>query len=483
MSIFTRRKIQESLNTLSKIVGKRKLNQIVKLLNIEGTESNDKRIVESLATAWEVVILSAFCDVGKTKYEQKISNGRTPDFFFCDHEISLVGDVFMVSDDQQHNKNPVEDFSNIVRKIWRESGPQKGSYSWKIGKVDLEPPKTPRPLDFWDPIRSARRESLVRLTLPPLDNLEEYLYGKVRPFFQELDRSLDMPKCLHINEQYNNAITVRFAITYNPNGDNFCSGSYASYTTVTDIERHVLWRRLMEKSKQFAQAAEACPRVLFICDGGCAALSNAISGSSEYRVKDILDRFWRRPVYSEDCGHSWIDETGISAVVVLSVESVNPLVRGPFGREFNLEPRFYLNPHSQFPLDNASAKLLKKVVSILPDPIESPSNTLRSAAQNPNSSRHFEILSRSENRVEMSAIKLLQILAGELSIDEFCHDYELDINPFSQALSESRTIKSVSIETAENRDDDKVIINFRSYDPAIGSFTNPHNNREDIRRE
>jgi hypothetical protein len=486
MSVFTRREIQESLNTLSKIVGKKKLNRIVQLLNIAGNESNNKRTLECLATAWEVVILSAFCEIGDTKYEQKISNGKTPDFFFCDHGISLIGDVFMVSDDQQHKKNPAEDFSKIVGKIWREFGPHKGSYSSNIGSVDLDPPQASRPPGDWGPIhlssksRIISRGPVVRLALPPLGHLEAYLNEKVRPFFQELRNSPDVPTSLRIDEQFDENITVRFHITYNPEGGTFCSGSYASYDTVTDIDRHVLFRRLMEKSSQFAHATEAFPRILFVCDGGCFAFRNSLGDSSGYGIPEILDHFWRRPSYSEDRGDYWIMETAISAVVVLSIESVN---QWESRREFTLTPRLYRNPHSQFPLDDASAKLLSQVVSKLPVPIESPSNAMRLVEQNPNSSRHFEVLRRSENQVEISAIKLLKILAGELSVEEFCHDYRLDCNPFKQALLASQTIKSVSIETAENRDDDKVVIEFRAYDPAIGSFTNPYKNREDIRRE
>ena len=136
MLIFTRREIQEKLNIFSRIVGKRKLSQVVKLLNVEGNKSNNKRILESLAATWEIVVVSAFCESGNTKHEMRISNGKRPDFFFCDHGVSLIGDVVTVSDDQQNKKNPVEDFSRIVMEIWGEFGPKQGTYSWHVDSID-----------------------------------------------------------------------------------------------------------------------------------------------------------------------------------------------------------------------------------------------------------------------------------------------------------------------------------------------------------
>lgn len=250
MSVFARREIQKRLDTFSRIVGKKKLSQIVKLLNIQGSKSNNKRILKSLAVTWEVVMLSAFCESGETKYEKKISNGKTPDFFFRDHDLLLMGDVFTVSDDQQHKKNPVDEFSMIIGKIWREFGPQKGSLSWRVDSVDLKPPPAPRTPGAWGPLhlssrlRIINRGPLTRLTLPPSTRLNEYLHAKACPFFQELCKSPDKPNCLRIDEQYDPEIKVRFSITYNPNGKGF-SGSYPSYTTVTDIDRHVLLRRLV----------------------------------------------------------------------------------------------------------------------------------------------------------------------------------------------------------------------------------------------
>ena len=482
MSIFARREIQERLNSFTRIVGKNKLSQIVRDLNIEGNKSNKKRLLESLAVAWEVVIVSAFTELGNTKYEMKISNGKRPDFFFCDRGVSLIGDVVTVSDDQQHKKNPVDEFSTIIGKIWKEFGLQKGSLSWRVEGVDLKPPSAPKTAGFWGPfhlssrLRPINRGSLKRLSLPPSSQLSEYLHAKVCPFFKELRASPDRPNCLHIDEQYDPETTVRFSIAYTSEGSVF-SGTYPSYTTITDIERHVLWRRLIEKSGQFALATEKFPRILFVCDGGCAALSDSLGGGSEYRFEELLDHFWRRPEFSEDRRWLWITEEGISAVVVLSIESINAPIGFLHRREFILKARLYSNPYCRFPLDEMSAELLSKVVPRLPAAIESPANVLRLVGANPISSRHLGVFTMKQNSIEMSGVELLRILSGELSIEEFCRNYDLPSNPFKDALMRFQTIKSVKVEAAANRDDDKIVIKFGTHDAAIGPFRVPEGDK------
>lgn len=477
MSIFARREIQERLNALSCIIGKRKLRHIVDMLNLEGSKSNEKRALESVAATWEVVIVSAFCDTGATKYETRISNGKTPDIFFCDHGISFIGDVFTVSDDQQHKKNPAEEFSQIINKIWREAGPKMGSFSWLINSVDLKPPPAGKPGE-WGPLhlssrlRIISRGSLKRLTLPPSSQLNGYLHAKVRPFFLELSASPHQPNHLTIDEMLDGEIAIQFSISYDPKGK-YISGSYPSYTTVTDIDRHVLYRRLKEKSNQFVHASENCPRIIIVCDGGCAPLRDSFSSASDYSVQEIIDHFWKRPEYSDEHGWTWAKECGISAVLVISVESGCSPFQSPLGNDYVLKATLYLNAHCQYPVDEGIAQLLSKIITKLPVTVESPENALRLAVSNPISSRRLGALTMSKNRIEMSAVALLQILAGELSMEEFCRDYSLDINPFKRALRNFQTIKSISADNAGARDDDKIVIEFRDHDAAIGRFKIP----------
>lgn len=475
--VFTRRAIQERLNTISKIVGKRKLRQIVKILNVEGNESNNKRILESLAWTWEVAVVASFCKLGNTKYEMPISNGKRPDIFFDDHEISLLCDVFTVSDDQQHRKNPVEEFSRILTEIWKKFGPEKGTLSWQVESIDINPPSPPKisapykgPIHLSSRLRPINRRALTRLLLPPIDDMEKYLYSKIPPFFRKL-RLCPTTDSLKIDEQYDTEKRVCFSIQYSPEGYSML-GSYGSYTSIKDIERHVLWRRLEEKRNQFAGATEECPRILIVCDGGCDALKVTATASHDYSFQEVLDHFWRNPSYSAESGWFWTTETGISAVLVLSVES-NWKMELQKSRNFELKSHLFLNPYCQFPLTEDSFEFLEKVVSCLPTPVESPSNVLRFTNSNPMSTRHLGFFTMSQKHVKISAVTLLRILSGELSLEEFCRQYKLNFNPFKNALMGFQTIKKISLKTVPNRDDDMIIIEFGMHDTAIGPFKVP----------
>lgn len=240
------------------------------------------------------------------------------------------------------------------------------------------------------------------------------------------------------------------------------------------MESHVLWRRLIEKSDQFSHATENLPRVLFVCDGGCAALRDSSgTGPMDYHCDEMVNHFWGRRIFSEGVGWTQIVETGISAAIVLPIVPVSMMFCVPGRREFVLKPRFYPNPYSNFPVDRTTAELLERVVSSLPPPVESPDNVMRAIRAGRTPSRRLGYLGMTNNKIEISGADLLRILAGELSSEEFCRRYSHTSNPFKNALMTFRFIKSVTIEPVSDRDDDKVAIEFGPPDAALGPFMVP----------
>jgi hypothetical protein len=478
MSVFTRRQLQRRLNSLAGVIGKRKLGRIVRDLDIQGNTSNQKRYVESLGVAWEVVIVSAFVSLGDMTYEKRISNGKKPDVFFHDGRVNLLADVVTVSDDEQHRKNPVEHFSSIIREMWRGAG-LKGGISWRVDAINLEQKKTmPNTPGCWGPLHlSCRlhpisRRPIKRLALPPDEHLREYLYKKASSFFRQLHVFPGRPTGIHVDEEYKGGMRVRFSLSYNPQGGDL-TGSYPSYTTITDMESHVLWGRLTDKSHQFRLAEEQIPRVVFVCDGGCDALHHRVTGGN-YACDELISHFWRRPVWSEDDGWSWVVEKGISAIVLLPIASINPSFGCPNRRDFVVKPELYLNPHSCVPLDEHAIRLLGKVASNLPVAVESPANVIRAIRIGQVPSRHLGYFTmKADHIIEMSGVELLRILAGDLSLEEFCTDYSFSSNPFKDALKRCQLIKSVKVEPITDRDDDRVIIEFGPHDPALGAFLVP----------
>ncbi|WP_309398715.1 hypothetical protein [Cerasicoccus maritimus] len=55
MPIFTRRSIQNRINKLAGKISDSKLNRLISLLNIEGSQRNTQRYIECLAAVWETI--------------------------------------------------------------------------------------------------------------------------------------------------------------------------------------------------------------------------------------------------------------------------------------------------------------------------------------------------------------------------------------------------------------------------------------------
>lgn len=75
--------------------------------------------------------------------------------------------------------------------------------------------------------------------------------------------------------------------------------------------------------------------------------------------------------------------------------------------------------------------------------------------------------------IEMSARMLLEILAGQLSIDDFRQNYRMENieNPFRIKLQQGRLIDQITVEHHPEKDDDRLTIHFGKPDSAIASFT------------
>ncbi|WP_321419666.1 hypothetical protein [uncultured Desulfobacter sp.] len=430
MPIFSRREIQKCIDSVSPIIGRRKLKHIITSLNIAGKDSNEKRHIECLSNIWEVVVLSLFSHSGVLKYEVPISNGKKPDINYHNDQISLIGDIFAVSDDQQRKKNPADEFLNIILKMKRKFGPKNGGLFGRIESID---------------IKTKNGLTVKRLALPPLDDLETYLQDKVYPFFNRLKRFPTEQHNYSVDEYYDPKTKVKFWLEFKPK-QNFYSNSYDSFTQITDIKSHVLWRRLEDKENhQFKNATEDSVRIIFICDNGCSALKR--------NPKDVLDYFWN---YSNS----------ISAAVVLSIGSETPI---------NLRSLIYYNPNCPYRLTESHTEFLKDILNKVPKPINSPENALNSIRMNLKATTHLGGLVVSDNKIQMSGIELLKILAGKMSLDSFCEGNSLDNNPFEDKINNLKTIKNIEVVPCDGKDDDIVTIEFRNEDSALDVFKIPGN--------
>jgi len=78
-----------------------------------------------------------------------------------------------------------------------------------------------------------------------------------------------------------------------------------------------------------------------------------------------------------------------------------------------------------------------------------------------------------DRRIKLSAITILQLLAGELDYATFASAHGFDQrlrNPFVRALKEGRVIGHCVVEKSPDEDDDWIAFEFSEPDPAIAPF-------------
>ena len=482
MPIFSRRLIQERINALSSVAGVKHTRSLIRKLNIEQSETNNKSHLEALSATWEVALVSSFIDFGNVGYEKKISSGKTPDLSFSlDSPDGFLGEIVTISDDEQHSKNPISKFQKTLFELQRKFNIiGKGGLNWHVESVDLNIPddlEKERWRDFswaahpYEP--TVHKRKIIRLKLPPEKELERWLQERVTTFFREIGQMPEVGRRIRIKEAYSEDIEVEFLLEWKPKV-NHSGGSYASYNKANDPERHVLWRRLLEKSDQFEGASEAVPRIVFVCDGGCDVLDDHGGGGQPNQITDIIRYFWRRQFFDERSGSwSWHEEKNLSAVVTLPIVDRDPYSMA-HREDIVIKPRLFENPHASFPLNDKHVQTLEAALRAMPKPIRTAESALVGIRRSKIETIGKGSMSMQGAKIMFSSIDMLKILAGEITVDDLFRDLD---NPFATALKNGQSIRSVSLKETGETDDDDLELELRDFDAAIAFFRNPHDHQ------
>ena len=483
MPIFSRRLIQERIDALSPVAGVKNTRSLIRKLNFDQSDTNNKAHLEALSATWEVALISSFLGLGEVGYEKKISNGKAPDLSFSLASLDgFLGEIVTISDDQQHSKNPISEFQRTLFKLQKEFDLiGKGAINWSVESIDLEIPddlEKSRWRDFswaahpYEP--TVYKREIKRLKLPPEKELERWVEEKVTTYFQAIARMPEVRRRVSIKESYSEEIEVEFMLEWKP-GVNHSGGSYASYTKANDPERHILWKRLLEKSVQFSGASEAVPRVVFICDGGCDLLSDSGGGGQPNQLTDVIRYFWRRQIFdARSEAWQWHEEENISAVITLPVSR-----RDPYGSsyrdEFVISPALLVNPHAPFPLSDEQVDILEKGLQAMPKPIRTAASALAGIRRSKIHTMGKSNMSMQGSKITFSSVEMLKILAGEITPADLFQGLD---NPFATALKNGQSILSVNLKETPETDDDDLELELRGFDAAVAFFRNPYDHQD-----
>lgn len=391
-----------------------------------------------LATEWELVVLDSASRIGSIQYEPIFSGTKRPDFLFKDENgLSFVADITAVSDRCLHKRNP---FAALQEEFWR----QQRKLGILHGGFDLDVRGYPN-----NTFRGSGEKP--RLKIPRISEFPTRIFNaRFRAFMDLVRENPEVPSHYKIDEP-----DTLITFSYNPVRRGYGGGSYLSYDFAAVIDSNPVYNALCDKADQLKKSGHQGLKGIFLCDGGCRILHDKRSHSSSYSVHEVITHFLQQ-------------HKSISFVVTLTVES-NPSSRTV--SEVHIEHGLY---SAQIPTESHDAlqRFVERFAVTLPLPEESPVNAMlqlrRPAGM---TGRHMGNLTMS-GKIEMSARMLLEILAGQVTLEDFEAEYRMkpNENPFRLKLGQGRLISDVKIEKHPNKDDDRIIISFGEPDPAVWPF-------------
>lgn len=442
MFIFSRRWLQGCINDLCEILEEEAVQKLVARLNRPGKGR--------LAAMWELVFLKGLSYGGRLRHEVPLTNGRQPDFEWTlvedGQDICVVGDITTVSDAGLDAKNPVDHLSSEITRLARKYGldPNHFRYEVRGGRV------------------GEYRKSVMKLQLPEHPKLQHLIKVRVEPFFRDLS-SASQPNA-HFSHTDD---CTDFSITYDQS-QMFAGGGYTAYEVAASLTNNPIFNALKGKTAQLAGAPDDALRLIILCDADCSAMSREHISCEEFSARSIAEDFLRKSTSIDmvllatvqNDGYGWL----VPRRLVLKFDLIT-------ARPGALSARM---TSSRFAAVRAA---LERAVSVFPIPKLEPINAVRRCAE-----RGYGVGKRgaymSNRTIKISSRALLQLLAGDISQDEFleAHGWKSDeAKPtfpslFKQALEGGRMIKKVTVESASDDDDDWIEFDFAEPDPAISPF-------------
>lgn len=396
---------------------------------------------EYLSTEWEVGLLNAFSKVGAVQHEPDLGGKRLVDLLFRSpaNAFEFVADIVTVSDQQLHKRNPVYALWQELERQVRKRQVKSGGFGLKVGHY---------------PEATIGRNVRHNLMLPPIGKFHEDIFNaQFEIFITEVKRS---PAIAHEYSVRNatNAVTIR----YEPNTTGTWTSSHLSYTCANVIDDNPVFNALKEKARQLKASNYRGPRGIIVCDGGCRMLTNRMNSWAEYKLDQVVSEFFRQH-------HS----VASVAIIGLRHDSSPGVGRGRYHPELSIG----INPQFRG-IHEPMRATMERMLAHLPVVETSGENALgRVKAKVPWGAHFGGLTMTGDKRIKLSAITVLQLLAGKLDYNAFARAHGFDEkvpNLFARALVRGRVIARCSIEQTPDEDDDWITFEFSESDTAIAPF-------------
>lgn len=440
--IFSRRSIQNFINTLQSAIPQATLAKLVGHLN-----KNDRA---SLDFEWEFAVLFALNQMGAIGYELSHGGTRHPDVSFSilgQGGIGFVADIATVSDRGLEDENPTRLFSDSLHKKAKALG-ISGGFDFSI-KGEAE--------------GKHYRDRKMRLAIPSRKHLPKFLEECIVPWLREIkakglkEAKLTTAHGLSITHRRESVTT---------------SGSHPSYTVAYSLTRNPLYTSLKDKARQLRDSGFDGCKGIFLCDGNCNLLKSQMSGGMNYSDHHIIESFLQ-------------NNSSISFVITLYVEQEMNNFNHSIRRHLSM--KLFINPDARCALPNNLINALLQFPELLPRPVnDSLNSSLRIeegkyAEGQSNYGGSTVSIGKTSASIKISSRALLELLAGRVDSKKFEEDHGFAlpstgkgiINPFEALLRNGFVVENVAVERQSDIDDDWIIFNLHGPDASMMPFNIP----------
>jgi hypothetical protein len=240
------------------------------------------------------------------------------------------------------------------------------------------------------------------------------------------------------------------------------------------MRRNPVYNALKAKKEQLKKSGFAGLRGIILCDANCRMLTSSSSGSA-IPLRNILASF--------SAG-----TTSVDFILTVGVEEQN----GSWWQRstYRLKPYLHLRDGLAEHVKDNITRTLTLAVGYLPPPQCAGYQALyrlRRGSPPPawyaGISGSFELAARHQTmKIKISSRRLLALIAGEITAEEFRSAYTLQRGPnqtpldmLGQAIHEGRMIEDARVEPNFDKDDDHVVLTLGSPDAASAPFRRPGN--------
>jgi hypothetical protein len=336
---------------------------------------------------WEVVVLHALSKLGTLQHEVPLISGRKPDVNFIEGNLLITADIRVVSDESLHEKNPVQELSDLIER-------EKTRLGLAIGGLKLVVESNTKRLP---------QGSKVVLRIPEKKQLTAFVRGKVRPELKRQVKGGIRTPSFTVDDG-----TTLIHVHINPDESPYSTTSYATYDQPLVRDRNPLYNALHDKAKKQLRNAPGLVGVI-VGDGDSRTLADPMSGSGAVTGRAIAEEFLRQ-------------HTSIHFVLLLSVRERQHSWFQVNDRERWLSAEVVYSKSSDPPPELEST--FRRMMELLPKPVDMPINAARRAREQGFGLGHHGGYEVRGNRVKVSAREVLEVLAGRCTVSEINGKYD-----------------------------------------------------------